>query len=563
VKKTSPILARIGWVSLSMALNACGGGSSNSTMMMAPPPPTPTPTPKPTPTPPPTLDPHYLASATSPFASGCDGVGQNGTLFANAEVEPWVAIDPLNSQHLIGVWQQDRWSNGGARGILAGVSTDGGKTWTQHALAFTRCGGGSAANGGDYERASNPWVTIGPDGAANAVALAFNGQTLAPGSLSAVLSSRSTDGGATWGPVSTLILDGPNAFNDKDVITADPADRHFVYAVWDRLASNNTGPSYFSRSVDAGVTWEAPRAIYDPGVNNQTISNSIVVLPNGTVVDMFLEIDPVAGNALASHIAVIRSTDNGLTWSTPIKVADNFTVGTRDPDTGIFIRDSALVPEIAVGAGGNLFVVWQDSRFSNGARDAIALTRSTDGGFTWSAPVRVNGDTSVPAFSPMVHVRADGVIGTSYYDFRGNTTDRNTLFTEYWLARSADAVTWQENQIAGPFDLALAPVTNAPGAGGYFLGDYQGLVSFGALFQPLFVQTNAANPTNRTDVFAAPAVSVATGVSAVVAKQASSPLNSIAAFKMTPDLQQRVSKNISDAMEQRIPGWQNLRRSQD
>jgi hypothetical protein len=45
-----------------------------------------------------------------------------------------------------------------------------------------------------------------------------------------------------------------------------------------------------------------------------------------------------------------------------------------------------LVAEIAVGMGGSLFVVWQDSRFSNGARDAIALARSDDGGFTWSAP---------------------------------------------------------------------------------------------------------------------------------------------------------------------------------
>jgi hypothetical protein len=531
-------------------MGGCGGGSSNSTpvaMMPAPPPP------------PPTLDPHYLASTTSSFADGCDGVAKNGTLFVNAEVEPYLAIDPLNSQHLIGVWQQDRWSNGGSRGIVVGVSNDGGKTWTQHALAFTRCGGGSAANGGDYERASNPWVTIGADGAANVIALAFNGQLLAPGSLSAVLSSRSTDGGMTWGSVSTLILDGPNAFNDKDVITADPVNQHLIYAVWDRLASNNTGPSYFARSVDGGVTWEAAHAIYDPGVNNQTISNSIVVLPNGTVVDMFLEIDPIPGNALASHIAAIRSTDNGLTWSAPVKVADNLTVGTRDPDTGILIRDSALVPEIGVGAGGSLFVVWQDSRFNNGARDAIALARSNDGGFTWSAPVRVNGDTSVPAFSPMVHARADGVVGVSYYDFRGNTSDRNTLLTEYWLARSADAVTWQETQIAGPFDLALAPVTNAPGAGGYFLGDYQGLLSVGTLFVPLFVQTNAGNLTNRTDVFVAPAVSVATGVSAVVAKQVAPPISLTPAFTITPELQHRVSENIANAMEQRIPGWRNLR----
>jgi hypothetical protein len=171
--------------------------------------------------------------------------------------------------------------------------------------------------------------------------------------------------------------------------------------------------------------------------------------------------------------------------------------------------------------------------------------------------VRVNGDISVPAFSPMVHARADGVIGTSYYDFRGNTSDRTTLFTEYWLARSADAVTWQENQIAGPFDLALGPVVTTPGSG-YFLGDYQGLISSGTLFVPLFVQTNSGNPGNRTDVFAAPAVSVVANASAVIAKQIP-PANLAPEFQITPELRQRVSENIANAMEQRIPGWRETR----
>jgi hypothetical protein len=545
-------LARMSFLALALSISACGGGSSNSAPVPMPQPPPPPPPPAPT------LDPQYVASVASPFATGCDGVAQNGTVYPNAEVEPYLAIDPLNTQHLIGVWQQDRWSTGGARGIVIGVSNDGGRTWIQHAATFTRCGGGNAANGGDFERASNAWVTMGPDGTANVIALAFNGQLLAPGSLSAVLSSRSVDGGASWGPITTLILDGQNVFNDKDVITADPVDPHFVYAVWDRLASDNTGPSYFTRSTNGGVAWETPRPIYDPGVNNQTISNAIVVLPNGTVVDMFLEIDPVANDALASHMAVIRSTDNGVSWSAPIKVADNFSVGTRDPDTGMSIRDSALVPEIAVGMGGSLFVAWQDSRFSNGVRDAIALTRSDDGGFTWSTPVRVNSDLSVPAFSPMVHARSDGVIGMSYYDFRGNTSDHATLLTEYWLARSADGVNWQENRIAGPFDLATAPVVTTPGSG-YFLGDYQGLLNVGMLFVPLFVQTNSGNLTNRTDVFAAPAVSVTSNAAMVVAKQLPRPANSAEEFKLTADQRQRISDNIANAMEQRMPGWQATR----
>ena len=67
----------------------------------------------------------------SPLAPGCDGEAPSGVLYSGAEVEPMVAVDPANSQHLIGVWQQDRWSSGGAAGQLAGVSFDGGRTWSE------------------------------------------------------------------------------------------------------------------------------------------------------------------------------------------------------------------------------------------------------------------------------------------------------------------------------------------------------------------------------------------------------------------------------------------------
>lgn len=45
----------------------------------------------------------------------------------------------------------------------------------------------------------------------------------------------------------------------------------------------------------------------------------------------------------------------------------------------------------------------------------------------------------------------------------------------------------------------------APNAEGFFIGDYQGLdVLPSSSFHPFFVQTNAGNLTNRTDVFFAP-----------------------------------------------------------
>src|SRR5262249_52336816 len=150
------------------------------------------------------------------------------------------------------VWQQDRWSNGGARGLLAGVSQDGGPTWGTRMAPFSRCTGGSAANGGDYPRAPGPWVSFRPAGTAYQSSNAFVGEVLAPGSSSAVLVSRSADGGMTWSNPATVIHDESDVLNDKESVTADPTDAHLVYAVWDRLLGSGGGPSYLARSTDGG-----------------------------------------------------------------------------------------------------------------------------------------------------------------------------------------------------------------------------------------------------------------------------------------------------------------------
>src|SRR5262249_21909078 len=150
--------------------------------------------------------------------------------------------------------------------------------------------------------------------------------------------------------------------------------------------------------------------IYDPGINNQTISNALVVLPNGTLITFFLNIVGGANNSFTSSLALIRSSDNGTTWSTPpVKIADNLSIGTRDPETGTAVRDSSLIPDIAVGPGGILVVTWQDARFSSGARDAIAVSMSNDGGLTWSAPAQASTSTTVAAFTPNIRVRSDGL----------------------------------------------------------------------------------------------------------------------------------------------------------
>jgi BNR/Asp-box repeat len=511
----------------------------------------------------------FRASAPTPYAPGCSGTPDTGMLYTNAEVEPFASVNPRYPLNVIGVWQQDRWSNGGSRGLGTGYSFDGGITWKRVFPPFSRCAGGNADNNGDYERATDPWVSFSPNGVAHQMALSFD-DAIVPGKpASAMLASRSTDGGRTWSKSVVLVADTEERFNDKNAMTADPTDSRYVYAVWDRLsfvAGEGAGPLLFARSIDNGRSWEPTRIVFDPGENAQTIGARIEVLPNGNLINMFTLIDFVAQSL---SIQVILSNDKGATWSAPVKVADLLTVGITDPETGAAVRTGDIIPQIAISRGGTATVVWQDARFSGGARDGIAASQSSDGGLTWSAPVQINGDPLVPAFTASVHVRRDGTVGVTYHDFRSNTADPATLPTDTWLVRSRDGVTWRESRVSKPFDMAKAPV-----AGGLFVGDYQGLVSIGPIFIPFFAKTTAgADTSNRNDVFSHFALTsilrgAARGDASVTRQvedeEAGMPVFSVqgtgqAAPAVSAEWRQRGLQNAERAMRDRMPAWAQQR----
>jgi hypothetical protein len=453
------------------------------------------------------LGPLVQVSSTSPFeGSTADNIpGQPGTNYLDTEVEPSMTADPLNPKHFVGAWQQDRWSGGGARDIVTGVSYDGGKTWT-----LTPVPGATLVAGGVFQRASDPWVSFAPDGGVYLAVYAFD----ATDSHQAMLVYKSTDGGLTWGEPTTLLFDSAgNVTDDKESVTTDRNDPHFAYYTWDRLFFDPSshafvdGPAYFSRTTDGGLTWEPARVIYGDIPDTQTIGNQIVVTPDGTLLDLFTFYD-----GSGSHAEVIRSTDHGETWSNPITVAAQLPIGVSDPSNGFPLRTGAGLPAIAVDPrNGTLYVVWEDARFSGYAYDSVALSLSTDDGLTWSAPIQVNQTpTSIPAgrrqaFTPSVAVAPNGNVAVTYYDLRNPDNQAAGLPTDYWIVfgRGNQDLTnpnnWQSEQrlTKASFNMQLAPI-----AGGYFLGDYMGLTAGGESrnsFAALFGQT--VSSSDRASIF--------------------------------------------------------------
>ncbi len=499
-------------------------------------------------------------SRGDPFA-GCL-LGGNGTAlnYRSAEIEPWIADNPARTANLVGTWQQDRWSNGGAKGQVAGWSFDGGRTWGQTPQPFTRCAQPFYRTQVlQYERTSDPWVSFGPDGTAYTVSLPFDGDFVRNGLGTAV----SHDGGRTWtnqqdiDPL-TARADTLDPADDKESVTADPGRAGVAYAVWDQIQDTFppcpmasaraalslahdgrsaarraaatapaaaspapcpglfTGPAFLSRTMDGGKTWEKPRQIVPTGVNEQTIGNVVVVnRQTGVVYDFFNFIAADGSN----NIEMVFSKDQGTTWSPLQYVQRLFTTAEKRTGPGgcacgvVFpgdptrpLRTGDIVPSVTIDPNtGQLYVIWQDGRPNNFQNDMLLASTSKAGGApgTWSEPTLVNPPTDRSAFTAAISVDSRGRVGVLYYDLTPPLTTPDVLLTDTWLTTTSEpGLEFRPRKlIGGPFNMEAAPV-----ARGFFVGDYTGLaakISAGERegsatgFVPIFVQTNCRDNSCR------------------------------------------------------------------
>jgi len=449
-------------------------------------------------------------SSASPFLADCNGPKFPMTApYVNAESEPYLAINPTNTNNMIAVYHEDRYPDDGSNGVLASTSFDGGRTWSvfKDQPTFTYCSGGTVSNGGDFELASDPFVTFGADGTAYFGALSWN----ASSKELAQFVSASHDGGRTWDkPVAVVRSTGPAVNNgSRPALATDPNNAQVVYMVWDQQRTEPSaeahGGTAFSRSNDGGKTWSEPRIIYKGSFGLHTAGNNVNVLPNGDVLVVF-NLSRMGRETENRHAYALRSSDGGVTWETPAKIATAAVFEVNDPRdvTRRRLRIGSFV-HVAVDRrpGANVvYVAWSDSRFGKGQEilSQIALSKSTDGGRSWSKPVAVLYESGAQKFLPSIAVNDHGVVALGWYSFAKVQTTERSLPGHYWLAFSKDqGVNWTRPKpvTPHPFDVRTAPWND-----GFMFGDYEGLASGGDSFTSAITLPNGRNLDNRTDIYA-------------------------------------------------------------
>lgn len=260
---------------------------------------------------------------------------------------------------------------------------------------------------------SPPKLSYAPDGglySIYAVAKVVPGQRFP---LSALRLVKSTDGGKSWSDPVTVTdkaVWGSHSFHalhvaangtvyvswlgkpDKD--PAAKAKMAAMPAMTDKPATaasaagghaaHESSGAWIARSEDGGVTWSSPVRV-DGGEACPCCRTSVVSAKNGTLYMAWRHVYP--GNI--RDVVVSQSSDQGVTWSEPVRVhADDWKFDAC-PHAG---------PAMSLDDKGTLHVTWWTGKEGSAG---VYYAQSADGAKTFSQPIALG----VAQFSRPAHVQ--------------------------------------------------------------------------------------------------------------------------------------------------------------
>ena len=294
---------------------------------------------------------------------------------------------------------------------------------------------------------------------------------------------RSTSGGQSW---TELQPDGNAGGGDKQWFTIDRTNgtgHGFQYQIWTSSFSCPSGFGNFNRSTDQGVTWQSPLSL-----PNSPRYGTLDVAANG---NLFIG----AGNG-GSSFWCIRSSNAqnpGVTPTfdqvTPVSLGGGLVGGSINPE-GLTGQVFLSLDRSGGATNNNIYMLAsvRPPSYSNGTD--VMFVRSTDSGSTFSMQRRVNDDATTNKWHwfGTFSVAPNGRLDAVWYDTRNaaNNTD-SQLFYSY----STDAgVTWSANAaVSQPF----TPLEGWPQQNK--IGDYITIVSDNTGGNVAYSATFNFNPT--------------------------------------------------------------------